>query len=79
MVGQGGVVECDIKRRPVGIRDPSMQSTPLGPWGVGAGACAGPATERLKGDSGRVADPNPCDKDQGGMCARTRDTAGMSA
>ena len=32
-----------------------MQFTPLGPWGVGASA--GPATEGLKGDSGRVADP----------------------
>ena len=29
---------------------------PLGPWGVGASA--GPATEGLKGLSGRVADPN---------------------
>ena len=37
-----------------------MKFTPLGPWGVGASA--GPATEGLKGLSGRVADPNPCDK-----------------
>ena len=32
-----------------------MQFTPLGPWGVGAST--GPATEGLKVDSGRVADP----------------------
>ena len=41
-----------------------MQFTPLGPWGVGASA--GPATEGLKGLSGRVADPNPVEQDQGG-------------
>ena len=40
-----------------------MQFTPLGPWGVGASA--GPATEGLKGDSGRVADPNPLREDTG--------------
>ena len=34
-----------------------MQFTPLGPWGVGASA--GPATEGLKGLSGRVANPIP--------------------
>ena len=45
-----------------------MQFTPLGPWGVGASA--GPATEGLKGLSGRVADPNPCDKDQGGKSVK---------
>ena len=47
-----------------------MQFTPLGPWGVGASA--GPATEGIKGDSGRVADPNPCDKDQGGLHGGSR-------
>ena len=40
-----------------------MQFTPLGPWG--AGASAGPATEGLKGDSGRVADPNPLREGKG--------------
>ena len=57
MVGQGGVVGCDIKRRPVDTRACRMQFTPLGPWGVGASV--GPATEGLKGLSGRVADPTP--------------------
>ena len=41
-----------------------MQFTPLGPWGVGASA--GPATEGLKGLSGRVANPGPLEGDQGG-------------
>ena len=38
-----------------------MQFTPLGPWGVGASA--GPATEGLKGLSGRVADRCPLEGD----------------
>ena len=41
-----------------------MQFTPLGPWGVGASA--GPATVGIKGDSGRVQNPNPDRLDQGG-------------
>ena len=41
-----------------------MQFTPLGPWGVGASA--GPATEGLKGLSGRVQNPSPLEGDQGG-------------
>ena len=41
-----------------------MQFTPLGPWGVGASA--GPATEGLKGDSGRVADRYPLEGDTRG-------------
>ena len=41
-----------------------MQSTPLGPWWVGGSA--EPATEGLKGDSGRVADPGTIVWYQGG-------------
>ena len=54
-VGQGGVVECDIKRRPVDPRACGLQSTPLGPWGVGASA--GPVAAGLKVVSGRVQNP----------------------
>ena len=51
MVGQGGVVESLILNVDRSAH-PSMQSTQLGPWGVGASA--GPVAAGLKGDSGRV-------------------------
>ena len=41
-----------------------MQSTPLGPWGVGASA--GPAGAGLLGHTGRVADRYPLEGDTGG-------------
>ena len=43
-------------------------STPLGPWGMGASA--GPATEGLKGLSGRVQNPDHIRCDQGGKRVR---------
>ena len=64
MVGQGGVVECDISISNVNrsasehmqSTPQGRQSTPQGPWGLGASA--GPvAADLYKGDSGRVTDP----------------------